>query len=37
MIASFLAGEIISQWGAQFSPERARFLKRMLETGSWSL
>lgn len=37
MIASFLAGEIISQWGAQFSPERARDLKRMLEAGSWSL
>lgn len=37
MIASFLAGEIISQWGAQFSPECAVTLRRKLETGSWSL
>ena len=30
-IASFLAGEIIQQWGAQFSVERARQLRTILE------
>lgn len=34
-IASFLAGEIITGWGAQFTPEKARRLKDMLEKGTW--
>jgi len=35
MIASVLAGEIISQFGAQFSQEKARALRTELENGSW--
>lgn len=35
MIASLLAGEIITQYGAQFSPEKARALRHELESGAW--
>lgn len=34
-IASFLAGEIIMQQGAQFSSEKAVMLSTMLQNGSW--
>jgi sugar/nucleoside kinase (ribokinase family) len=35
MIASILAGEIIGQYGAQFSAEKARSLREELESGGW--
>ncbi|MBL7005532.1 MAG: adenosine kinase [Spirochaetia bacterium] len=35
LLASFLAGEIIGQHGAQFSPEKIRLLADLLETNSW--
>ncbi len=34
-IASILAGEIITQRGAQFSAEKAKELRKMLASGSW--
>ncbi len=35
IIASILAGEIITQRGAQFGNEKAQQLKAMLESGAW--
>ena len=35
IIASILAGEIITQRGAQFSNERAVHLKQLLDSGAW--
>jgi sugar/nucleoside kinase (ribokinase family) len=35
MIASILAGEIIGQYGAQFSTEKAHALRMELESGDW--
>lgn len=35
LIASILAGEIITKRGAQFSMEQAKLLRDMLESGSW--
>jgi sugar/nucleoside kinase (ribokinase family) len=34
-IASLLAGEIISQIGAQFSKEKSHLLKKEIESGEW--
>ena len=35
LLASFLAGEIIGQHGAQFSPEKIRLLTESIEKKSW--
>ena len=35
MIASILAGEIVTQRGAQFSEEKAKELRILLESGGW--
>ncbi len=35
IIASILAGEIITQRGAQFSKEKAQELRNLLESGAW--
>ncbi|WP_320129064.1 adenosine kinase [uncultured Sphaerochaeta sp.] len=35
LIASILAGEIIAQRGAQFSPVQAKILSELLSSGSW--
>ena len=35
LIASTLAGQIIKQKGAQFSPEKSAELKNYLESSSW--
>lgn len=35
IIASVLAGEIITQRGAQFSAEKVQNLRKILESGSW--
>ncbi len=35
LLASFLAGEIVQQHGAQFSTEKAAALNKLLDSGEW--